>query len=147
MVVFAIHWHESATGVHVSPCPESHSHFFPHPIPLGCPSASALNTLLHALNLDWSSISHMVIYMFQCNSLKSCHLHTVSFNSCFRIWIPFISFPSLIAAAKTSKTMLNSSGEIDTLFCSWVYGKYFQFFAIEDNVCCGFLICGFYYVE
>ena len=29
----------------------------------------------------------------------------------FLIWIPFISFPSLIAVARTSKTMLNSSGE------------------------------------
>ena len=34
-----------------------------------------------------------------------------SFTSCFQIWIPFISFSSLIAVAKTSKTMLNSSGE------------------------------------
>ena len=29
----------------------------------------------------------------------------------FPIWIPFISFSVLIAVAKTSKTMLNSSGE------------------------------------
>ena len=29
----------------------------------------------------------------------------------FPIWIPFIPFSSLIAVAKTSKTMLNSSGE------------------------------------
>ena len=29
----------------------------------------------------------------------------------FPIWIPFISFSSLIVVAKTSKTMLNSSGE------------------------------------
>ena len=29
----------------------------------------------------------------------------------FPIWIPFISFSSLIAVAKTSKTILNSSGE------------------------------------
>ena len=29
----------------------------------------------------------------------------------FPIWIPFICFSSLIAVAKTSKTMLNSSGE------------------------------------
>ena len=34
-----------------------------------------------------------------------------SFTSCFPIWIPFISFPSLIAVAKTSKTVLNSSGK------------------------------------
>uniref|UniRef100_A0A8D0SGC3 Uncharacterized protein n=1 Tax=Sus scrofa TaxID=9823 RepID=A0A8D0SGC3_PIG len=32
-----------------------------------------------------------------------------SFTSCCRIWIPFISFTSLIAVAKTSKTMLKSS--------------------------------------
>ena len=29
----------------------------------------------------------------------------------FPVWIPFISFSALIAVAKTSKTMLNSSGE------------------------------------
>ena len=34
-----------------------------------------------------------------------------SFISSFPTWIPFISFYSLIAVAKTSKTMLNSSGE------------------------------------
>ena len=34
-----------------------------------------------------------------------------SFTFSFPIWIPFISFSSLIALAKTSKTMLNSSGE------------------------------------
>ena len=32
VVVFAIHWHESAMGVHVSPVPNPPSHLLPHPI-------------------------------------------------------------------------------------------------------------------
>ena len=34
-----------------------------------------------------------------------------SFAPSFPIWIPFISFTSLIAVARTSRTMLKSSGE------------------------------------
>ena len=48
-------------------------HLPPHPTSLGCPSALALSALFHASNLAWSSISHMVIYMLQCYSLKSSH--------------------------------------------------------------------------
>ena len=45
----------------------------PHPIPQDHPSASALSTPSHVLNLDWRSVSHMIIYMFQCYSFKSSH--------------------------------------------------------------------------
>ena len=53
--------------------PEPPSHLPLHPIPLGHPSAPALSALSHASNLDWRSVSHMIIYMFQCYSLKSSH--------------------------------------------------------------------------
>ena len=53
--------------------PESPSHLPPYPIPQGHPGALGLSALSHASNLDWWSISHMLIYMFQCCSLKSSH--------------------------------------------------------------------------
>ena len=66
-MVFDIHSHESAMGVHVFPILT----LPPHPISQGHPRAPALSILPHASNLDWRSISHMIIYMFQCSSLKS----------------------------------------------------------------------------
>ena len=74
-MVFAIHWHESVMSVRVSLHPEAPSHFPLHPIPLGCPRAQTLNALLDTWNLNWSSITHMVIYMIQCYSLKSSNPH------------------------------------------------------------------------
>ena len=68
------------TCVPQSPDPEPHlpphpspSHLPPHHISQGHPNAPALSTLPHPLNLDWQSISHMIVYMFQCYSLKSSH--------------------------------------------------------------------------
>ena len=44
------------------------------------------------------------------HSIMSC-VNSDSFSSSFLIGIPFISFSSLSAVTKTSKTMLNNSGE------------------------------------
>ena len=55
------------------PHPEPFSHHPPQPNPLGHPSAPAPSILSHASNLDWRSVSHMIIYMFQCYSLRSSH--------------------------------------------------------------------------
>ena len=71
------------------------SHLPPHPIPLGCPSAASLSALFHASNSDRWSVSHMVIYMFQCYSLKSSHprLLPQSPKVCFYICVSQIISP------------------------------------------------------
>ena len=51
--------------VYMCPHPEPPSHLPSHPIAQGCPSALALSTLSCASNLDWRSISHMVIYSWK----------------------------------------------------------------------------------
>ena len=43
-----------------------------------------------------------------CNIMSSANSESFTF---FLIWIPFISFSSLIAVARTSKIMLNNSGK------------------------------------
>ena len=63
-MVFAICQHESAMGPCVPSWTSLPSPSLPNPIPLGCPRALALSALLHASNLHWSSILHMVTYMF-----------------------------------------------------------------------------------
>ena len=71
-------WHTFTWISHGCTCvphPDPPSYRPPHPIPQGHPSAPALSTLPHASNLEWGSISHMIIYMFQCFSLKSSHPH------------------------------------------------------------------------
>ena len=70
-MVFAIHQNESATGIHVSPPSGSPFHLLP--LPLGCCRAPTLGALLLALNFHWSSVLHMVMYLFQCCPLQSSH--------------------------------------------------------------------------
>ena len=51
-----------------------------------------------------------------------------SFASSFPIWIIFISFSALIAAAKTSKTMLNSKVRVGTLVLFLTLGEMLSIF-------------------
>ena len=63
------------------------------------------------LNSLISSSNFLILYLgFSVYSIMSS-AHGESFTYSFPIWIPFISFSSLIAVAKTSKTILNNSDE------------------------------------
>ena len=63
-----------------SPHHETPSQLHPHLIPLCCPRTLALGALLHASDLHWSSILHMVMYTFQYYSLKSSHARLLPQN-------------------------------------------------------------------
>ena len=72
--------------------------------------ATLLNSLINSSNFLILSLEFsMYSTMLPANS--------ESFTS-FLIWIPFISFYSLIAVSRTSKTMLSNRVKVDTLVCS-----------------------------
>ena len=102
--------------------------------------ATLPNTLISSSYFLVASLGlHMYNIMSSANS--------DSFTS-FPIWIPFIYFTSLTAMAKASKTMLNNSGESgQPCLVPDFSGNKFHFFTIENDVGCGFVIYGLYYVE
>ena len=77
------------------PHPEPPAHLPPNLIPQGHPSLPALSSLSHALKLDWQSVSHMIINMFQCYSLKSSHPLHLPLNPKVRSLCLCLSFAAL----------------------------------------------------
>ena len=63
----------------------------------------------------------------------------------FPTWIPFIGFSSLIAVAKTSKTVLNSSGESGHICLVPDFrGNAFNFSPLRIMFAVGLSVCSFY---
>ena len=62
--------------------------------------ATLINSLINSSNLSLGFSRYSIMSSANSDSFTS-----------FLIWISFISFSSLIAVARTSKTMLNNSGE------------------------------------
>ena len=108
------------------PNPEPLSHVPPHTIPLGHPSAPAPSILYPASNLDWQFVSYMILYMFQCHSLKS---YPSPLPRLFKNYV-FLLFNSLVAQVVKNlptmwETFVQSLGWDDLLEIAWQHTPVF----------------------
>ena len=73
VLVSAIHQHESAIGIHMSP-PSWPSLLPPTTSqPSKLSQSPGLSSLSHTANSHWLSILHVILYMFPCYSFHSSH--------------------------------------------------------------------------
>ena len=104
--------------------------------------------ILQLYCIHWLAL--VIFWWYLCAFLcrGSCHLQTVRvllllFQSgfllfLFLLWLLWLRLPKLCWMVVV---------RVGTLVLFLILKELFQFFAIEDNVCCGFVIYGFYYVE
>ena len=103
--------------------------------------ATLLNSLISSSNFLILSLG------FSMYSIMSS-TNNEGFISYFPIWIPFISFPSLIVIAKTSENMLNNSGKSGHLFLGLdLRGNYFSFSLLRIMLAEGVSYITFFYVK
>ena len=94
------------------------------------------------LNSQISSSNFLIVFLgfYMCSIMSPAN--SENFIS-FLMWIPFISFSSLIAVARISRIMLNNSGKSGhpCRVPDLRGNECLQLFTMENNVCCR-LMCG-----